>query len=388
MTSRRLSIASGRANRGIVGLDLVRFAAASMVMGFHFGFWQWAAPQTRTNRLLALDLPMPAFGRIAVNGWVGVEIFFVISGFVIAWSAEKASFGGFLRARFLRLAPAAWICGSISALALLASRSASPPELLRPYVRTLTFFPTAPWIDDAYWTLDIEVAFYALVALLIALGRRSWLTAVVGGVGAASATFWIAFSAIGGSGLAAAANSRYGELALLHHGCFFCIGVLFLRAMESRRIGGAIFGLGALCLAGGVVEIIDSAAAKTQATGIAVGAAIPIAIWLLALAAIAGSIAANSRLAGLAMLARSRSIGLATYPLYLLHAVTGGVAMKAASALGVPGPAALIVGVVVALTLALLVSEMLEPWTRRAVAAALDAGKRRPTSAKLGGDLA
>ena len=47
-------------------------------------------------------------------GWIGVEIFFVISGYVIASSAEGAAPRTFLRRRAQRLLPAAWVCATIA----------------------------------------------------------------------------------------------------------------------------------------------------------------------------------------------------------------------------------------------------------------------------------
>src|SRR5436305_15044411 len=73
----------------IYGLDIMRFTAALSVAVFHFT-WQ------TENAWL-----MPC-------GWVGVQIFFVISGIVIANSAYGATAPSFAFGRFLRLYPAAW----------------------------------------------------------------------------------------------------------------------------------------------------------------------------------------------------------------------------------------------------------------------------------------
>ncbi|TIT70941.1 MAG: acyltransferase, partial [Mesorhizobium sp.] len=52
-------------------------------------------------------------------GWVGVQVFFVISGFVIAFSAENSTPLKFFEARVRRLAPAVWVCAPVSAIVLL-----------------------------------------------------------------------------------------------------------------------------------------------------------------------------------------------------------------------------------------------------------------------------
>ena len=76
--------------RHIIGLDLIRFMSAAMVMLFHLTFWSWAPPLGGgTIRHL-----MPTLPRFPVDGadfldWLGRRGgFFVLSGFVIANSAE------------------------------------------------------------------------------------------------------------------------------------------------------------------------------------------------------------------------------------------------------------------------------------------------------------
>jgi hypothetical protein len=83
------------------GLDLIRFAAAVMVIFFHLS-WKSQNP----------DIAFAA-------GWVGVEIFFVLSGFVIMGSASGANVATFARKRFARLYPAAIACAVINLAVLV-----------------------------------------------------------------------------------------------------------------------------------------------------------------------------------------------------------------------------------------------------------------------------
>lgn len=82
-----------------VSLDIARGLAALMVFCFHI-----------SNLITAAS---PTLGRLASYGYMGVPIFFVISGYCMAASAKQVlrknrSAGSFLRKRFLRIYPPFW----------------------------------------------------------------------------------------------------------------------------------------------------------------------------------------------------------------------------------------------------------------------------------------
>jgi len=383
--------------REIAGIDLLRFAAAFMVMAFHLGFWGCAAPHSRTNSLVGVHACFPGLAPFTSTGWVGVEIFFAISGFVISWSAQGQSALSFVRRRFLRLAPAAWICATITACVALAFAHAEPGELTRAYLRTLVFFPTAPWVDDAYWTLGVEIAFYAVIAVVLACGCSHRLPLVVAAIGGASASFWILRAVAGASGpsslssvLDAVAGSRYSELALVQHGCFFCLGAILCDAVGGRLPRRALFALALTSCVGGGLEIAASAARKAAITGYSLSVAAPIAIWAIGMLVIAGSIRlatqpqrspflAWARRMGSAWARRvgsawPRRVGLMTYPLYLIHTLVGSVAIAALIRGGASGALALALAMSLSVALAFIVSDTLEPALRRALAYCVSGG--------------
>ncbi|MFF4602817.1 acyltransferase family protein [Streptomyces sp. NPDC001339] len=57
----------------------------------------------------------PSLHRISQYGWIGVEVFFLISGFVICMSSWGRSLGDFVVSRAARLYPAYWAAVLISA---------------------------------------------------------------------------------------------------------------------------------------------------------------------------------------------------------------------------------------------------------------------------------
>jgi peptidoglycan/LPS O-acetylase OafA/YrhL len=104
-------------------------------------------------------------------GHFGVDLFFIISGFVIAFSSEGRTFSKFVSARFIRLFPVFWICVSITTLFIILTKGENV-SLYR-YLANLTMLPyyygDYPYIDTPYWTLEIELKFYAVASLILLL---------------------------------------------------------------------------------------------------------------------------------------------------------------------------------------------------------------------------
>jgi peptidoglycan/LPS O-acetylase OafA/YrhL len=162
-----------RPPRGVPSLDPVRLIAALAVMAFHYGCLFRRTTPDGSGR------PWPELLDVAQYGYLGVDIFFLISGFVIFRSAEGRSVGGFVWARALRLYPAYWTCCTLTAIAMLVAGTGVSPGT---YLYNMTMFNGivdplrhAPpgFIDGSYWTLAVELKFYLVVTLAIAL--RAWV---------------------------------------------------------------------------------------------------------------------------------------------------------------------------------------------------------------------
>ncbi|MEM7300603.1 MAG: acyltransferase [Pseudomonadota bacterium] len=126
-------------------------------------------------------------------GDFGVDVFFIISGFVMVYvSADKFGTAGsatvFLRRRFIRIAPLYWLMTSVVLLIVLAAPSLmdnAPKEPLH-WLASYAFFPMARETDGLIrpllgvgWTLQYEMFFYLLFALALWLPRGKAVAAVV-----------------------------------------------------------------------------------------------------------------------------------------------------------------------------------------------------------------
>lgn len=361
----------------LLAIDLLRFVAAVGVMAYHFG----------TVAPLLAEAPVRLFDAAAALpsgaaawtwcGWVGVQIFFVISGYVIALSAEGASAADFLRRRALRLVPAAWLCASLTAAALLAASTVPAATVLERWGSAMLFVPRTYPIDGSYWTLGVETAFYLLCAFALR-GRALTVERLGIGLGALSVGFWAMQTAIPMT--QRILGSMPMRLTLLPHGCFFALGVV-LYALRSRPGDRSLWGLGVAFFATGVAQIVDQADAQSWT---AWGVLYP---WLPVLAFAAG-VAVVARADALqALVARALSrrvvtlLGLATYPLYLLHQVLGSALIAALASRGAPAAAALLGSAAAMIALAVVLTATAEPALRRWMAGRLipPRGRRRDT---------
>lgn len=152
----------------LIGLQVLRFVAAFMVFFCHIGH--------------SLHLEAGYQDNPFAFGLSGVDIFFVISGFIIAYSTDgtKGAWYFALR-RIARIVPLYWFLTlGVVAVALifpglLNSTTVSGDTLLK----SLLFVPfekapgTVHPILYVGWTLNYEMFFYALYAACIAIGLRT-----------------------------------------------------------------------------------------------------------------------------------------------------------------------------------------------------------------------
>ncbi|MBM0106053.1 acyltransferase [Steroidobacter sp. S1-65] len=365
----------------VPGLDLLRFFAACIVMIFHLVFWSWAFPAGQVAIASHGVANFHDWTTFAPFGWAGVQIFFVISGFVIVVSAERSTPFKFFVSRFTRLVPGVWVCATITLLAwLLIDANTRPLSLLAMYVRSVAFFPQGAWIDSVYWTLGVEICFYLLVLALLFTERRRLIQPIMCGVGLASTLFWIGFTVAGMDRHSAPFElfsdvqwSRWAQLTLLQHGVFFAFGVLLwsrLVQQPSRRLTAWLV----LFAIGGCLQIAGENSLKLEKTGVEFSPLLPCAMWLGAMAFFCLVVTNNAKIQQLPIwcLQLLRRLGLMTYPLYLLHNVTGGALMGAFVDWGASTPTALCMAVAMVMALSWWISKVPEPALQKSTRALFD----------------
>lgn len=348
--------------RHIYGLDLLRVWAAVLVALLHFSF---------EYRPLAFIPPV---------GWVGVEIFFVLSGFVIAESLTGSSPQRFVTSRLLRLYPTAWGCTIVGASAVLIFGGAHVVvgDLAtldpRSFIDSLALFG-GRFLSSAYWTLQIELAFYAFcllyfilcppqdvsrLAKILIIWATPYIVLLVSCRLGAFEVPWLDF----GNGVR--------NVTLLRHGPLFALGLLIWQATRTCRAKRVCPGwiVSAIVLSCGEIACrsIELAPRSVGDTSSLAMAAMTLSLWGTACVAILASVRWNERYprhAGLRAL--TQTVGLITYPFYLIHQSAGGSVMGFLIEHGSSDAAALTAGLLVSLLLSWAILTFWDPMVRPAM---------------------
>lgn len=342
-------------------LDGLRGVAIGIVVLYHaFNRWNGIEPWD----------PAP-FAWPLYAGKFGVQLFFIISGFVIFMSLERsASALGFARRRWLRLFPAMLIAAIFIWITapLIPSRPLGAPNWVD-FLPSLSFISPAiwsaalgtevRWLDGVFWTLWVEAVFYVVAAIaFFGLKDRGGILVMI----IAAAELLIAIPA-DGLGLdwrpLALANFAGEKFGAMHFGWFAC-GILLWRFISGgggdRRL---ILGAAACALLAGLRVALDE------------GLILAILLGPAALILVFGACFTETG----RRIAASRIpvyFGFISYPLYLVHQnlVTGMGIELHALAPGLPGWAYPLAPMVVAVLAAHAVA-MAEPGLRRAIDGAL-----------------
>ena len=156
------------------GVQLLRFIAAMMVVTMH------------TTEAIGLRVPGHTLADTWGIGSAGVDIFFVISGFVMAVSTPQPDKSSrykfseawlFMKRRFLRITPLYWFYTTLKIISVLIVPSLALRTTLHPFhiVCSYLFIPVmSPWglvqpVLPVGWSLCFEMFFYLMFSIAIAL---------------------------------------------------------------------------------------------------------------------------------------------------------------------------------------------------------------------------
>ncbi len=335
-------------------LDGLRLVAALMVAAYHYG--------GREGEITTAWGTSPATQFPTLHEWfaygpLGVQIFFVISGFVICMSGWGRSLSAFFASRASRLMPAYWVAvlliTAVFALPGVVYRTASAGDTLLNL--TLLQMPAGGQrVIGVDWTLWAEIRFYALFAVCVILPGVTRRRVVLFGA------LWTL-----GAVMADAAHSALLAQVLMPHYAPFFVGGMGLYLVHRNHRDPLGWGLAAVGFLLGQHYAVADLWHPASHFGYRHTTVI-IAILALGFAAIAAIAMGRPRRADWRWLTTA---GALTYPFYLVHEHLGWVVIGVLHrTLGVPAAAALPLTVAAMLLLAWLLHRCVErpltPWLR------------------------
>lgn len=311
----------------LVGLDVLRGLAALAVMLHHHGQYY--------------DVLYPGRTPLSVNffpGHFGVELFFIISGFVVMMTIErKRTVPSFALARVARLMPC-FLAALVLATAILAVAPMPPLDTptMRRFLANVTMGPLLLGervIDLPYWTLNYELVFYIFMAVVLWWGRLRSIEWICLG--------WMALNLLYLALVEPLAHNRLTIVLMTYYCNFFTIGICLYTAHAGRArtitwvtLAAAL----AYSARGGGPQAFDA----PSLLYFALTCTFALAVWL-----------ASGPMGHRVALRPFLFLGRISYPLYLVHAVVGfeiirlgvGWGWSTATGVAVAGAVSLIVAV-------------------------------------------
>ncbi|GAA4006598.1 hypothetical protein GCM10022232_53070 [Streptomyces plumbiresistens] len=303
----RRAVVRERVGRRLYAIDGIRLLAALMVAVHHFAGTNRADQPGNVIWDRPVSEIMPTVFRLASYGWIGVEIFFVISGFVICMSCWGRTPRQFFVSRVIRLYPAYWFAVLFTTGVLMAVPGVWERLRLREVLLNLTMLQSGSGVanvDGVYWTLWSELRFYLLFLLVVATGL-TYRKVVV-------------FCCVWGAAAMLAPVSEFPLLELVANpeGAWYFIAGLALYLMHRFGQDLLLWGILAMAWLMGQLELGHRIDEVEHVSGWR-GSVLIFTVFLLAMVAIA--LGATDRVRWKWLV----TAGALTYPLYLMHYAAG-----------------------------------------------------------------
>jgi len=171
-------------------LDNYRFIAILSVMLYHY-YSRWIPPLNKVSLY-----PYGSNYNYFLYGYLGVEFFFIISGFVIAFTLTKTdNLVEFWKKRFIRLLPPMFICSLVTLIVcrlidvddffssshsmknFIFSQSFFSPDAVNKFIAPYNL--SVNYTNGSYWSLWPEIQFYLVASCIYFFNRKNFVQNLV-----------------------------------------------------------------------------------------------------------------------------------------------------------------------------------------------------------------
>lgn len=314
------------------GLDALRGIAAMTVVLFHF--------TTQFDKLFGHESPPVLSFPL---GHYGVNLFFIISGFVIFMTIERSKAPmDFVVSRFSRLYPAYWVAIALTySITHLLGLPEHLADIKTALFNGLMFHKMAfgvPHVDGVYWTLEVELLFYLGMFILMTTSRLNHVHGILLALLAVRLIYFVAQQFFG-----IALPWVIYRYLIVGQIAWFAIGMVMYRLIFH---------------AGEKNSWLDWSVAFAAVTVLAVAESLAIA----GLAVFFGGLVLAAAMGKLKMLANPVVVwlGSISYTLYLLHENIGWSIMLSLREAGIGANISILLAIAASLMLASLVTHWVE----------------------------
>ena len=255
----------GRAQKGpaqsapageLAGIQMLRALAALAVVALH------ALAFSRAASVIAPDWAMNL-------GAAGVDVFFVISGFIMLHTSFRPGrpsmpAGRFLLRRFIRIYPLYWLCTAAMLAVMAAGFMRHNLCTAQEIALSLALLPSPHLVLPVAWTLVLEIYFYLVFAATLPLASRTATLILTS----------VAIVGLQGAGTLLPAGALRTFLTV-PMACEFLLGLWLAWAFSRMGIGVTRLRRQALCLAVLGLVLLAAAAGQLRHPDSVPGVAIP-----------------------------------------------------------------------------------------------------------------
>lgn len=330
-------------------VDIARFFAAFSVLAFHY--FSVTAASTYAPLRFYLE-----------RGYLGVQLFFIISGFVIFFSLQD-NIKRFALSRFLRIYPIFWVLCTVTYITTILIPAEGVLSFGR-YLYNLLIInngTTALMVDGSYWTLTHELIFYVAIGLFVFLFKKKRVE-----------WFFMLWLLILSLGVVFRLQEMFiFKILLIRSGFYFIFGgILGLLVQEwrqstlkvkLRRIGSMVLSVVMVGYLSSVLLEKDPSLVtnhfgmydvSTLWSVIGLFFLVPVLVYL------------SYKVSHPKMISISKALGGITYPLYLLHNKIGALVLGAFGVFGIWSPTSVlfVIGLII---LCHYIAQIEERWRKQ-----------------------